>query len=243
MKKLLLLSFFLLAGAISYIANSQSQFTGWLASFNTVKLNKKFSIHSDIQWRSSDEWKHTQTLLLRAGLNVHLTKKMIVTGGYAFIHNRRTVAGVAGYAPEHRIWEQLVYNHTFKRVAVSHRFRLEQRFIGQSTVVNNELKNDGSLTAHRFRYFIRNILPLQKQSGAFSKGPFAALQNEVFVNIANTDNVNGKFFDQNRLYLAVGYRVHSSFDLEAGYMNQYINGRNSSFTNNHVAQLAGYLRL
>ncbi|WP_366206523.1 hypothetical protein [Flavihumibacter sp. CACIAM 22H1] len=34
-----------------------------------------------------------------------------------------------------------------------------------------------------------------------------------------------------------------SLDLEIGYLNQYVNGRGSAFTNNHVAQLAVYTRL
>lgn len=109
-------------------------------------------------------------------------------------------------------------------------------------VINNQLKNDESVYANRFRYFIRNVIPFQQQK-TFSKGVFAALQNEVFVNIGNTSNVNGKFFDQNRLYLAMGYRLSSSFDLETGYLNQYISGRSGTFTNNHVWQVAGYLRL
>jgi Protein of unknown function (DUF2490) len=222
---------------------AQSQFSGWLVAFNTFRTGKKTSIHNDIQWRSSDELKHTQTLLLRGGLNVHLNKKFTVTGGYAFIHNRRVINNISGYAPEHRLWEQLLYNHKLKSIFISHRFRLEQRFIARTIVQNNELKNDGSAYANRFRYFIRNILPLQPQQPSFSKGLFASLQNELFVNIGNTANVNGKFFDQNRLYLAVGYRLHSSFDLEAGYMNQYISGRGDVFTTNHVVQLAGYLRL
>jgi Protein of unknown function (DUF2490) len=221
---------------------AQSQFSGWLASFNTFKTGKKTSIHADIQLRSSDELKHTQALLLRSGLNFHVTKKLTATAGYAFVHNRRVVSGVSGYAPEHRIWEQLLYNHKLKNIFVSHRFRLEQRFISKTIVQNNELKKDGSVYANRFRYFIRNMIPFQQQK-IFSKGMFAALQNEVFVNIGNTANVNGKFFDQNRLYLALGYRLHSSFDLETGYLNQYINGRNGTFTNNHVLQVAAYLRL
>lgn len=221
---------------------AQSQFSGWLASFNTFKTGKKTSIHADFQWRSSDELKHTQTLLLRPGLNFHITKKLTATAGYAFIHNRRVVSGISGYAPEHRIWEQLLYTHKLKSIFVNHRFRLEQRFISKSVLQNNELKNAGSVYANRFRYFIRNVLPFHQQK-TFSKGLFAALQNEVFVNIGNTANVNGKFFDQNRLYLALGYRLHSSFDLETGYLNQYISGRNGAFTNNHVLQLAGYLRL
>ena len=72
---------------------------------------------------------------------------------------------------------------------------------------------------------------------------FAALQEEVFLNFGNGDNTNGKTFDQNRIYLAIGYRVNAEFDIEAGYMNQYTSGRNDSFTNNHIAQVAGYLRL
>ena len=85
-------------------------------------------------------------------------------------------------------------------------------------------------------------MPFQQQK-TFAKGMFAALQNEVFVNVGNTSNVNGKFFDQNRFYLALGYRLHSSIDLETGYLNQYISGRNGTFTNNHVWQVATYLRL
>lgn len=242
MKKIFLRLPLFICCSLSFKLFAQSQFSGWLASFNTFKTGKKTSIHADVQWRSSDELKHTQTLLLRSGLNVHLTKQLIITGGYAFIHNRRVISNVSGYAPEHRIWEQLLYNHKLKSIFVSHRFRLEQRFISKSTVQNNELKNDGSVYANRFRYFIRNVLPFQQEK-TFSKGMFAALQNEVFVNIGNTANVNGKFFDQNRFYLAIGYRLHSSFDIETGYLNQYISGRNGAFTNNHVLQVATYLRL
>ena len=222
-------------------ASAQKQFSGWLATFNTFKTGKKTSIHADVQWRSSDEFAFTQTLLLRTGLNYHLNKKSTVTGGYAFIHNYRNMGGVDGYAPEHRIWEQFLYNHKLCNIAVSHRFRLEQRFIGKTIIDNNELKNDGSMYASRFRYFIRNVLPLGNK-GTFTKGVFVALQDEVFLNIGNKENVNGKTFDQNRFYLATGYRLNKSFDLEAGYMNQYINGRTND-VNNHIVQLAAYIRL
>ncbi|MFC0775829.1 DUF2490 domain-containing protein [Terrimonas alba] len=222
--------------------NAQTQFSGWLASFNTFKTGKRTSIHADVQWRSSNEWKHTQTLLLRSGLNVHLNKHFTVTGGYAFIHNRRVLGDISGYTPEHRLWEQLLYNHKVKTLSISHRLRFEQRFMAKTIIADEELKKDGSLYANRIRYFIRNVIPFQQQK-AFSKGLFAALQNEVFVNIGNKANVNGKYFDQNRLYVALGCRVNPAFDLETGYLNQYINGRNNSFTNNHVWQLAGYLRL
>lgn len=222
------------------LLRAQTQYVGWIADFNTFKTGKRTSIHSDFQVRSSDELQHVQTLLLRAGLNYHAGKKMIITGGYAFIDNRRTTAGVSGYIPEHRIWEQLIYNHRKGRVAISHRFRIEQRFVGTHVVQGDELEKTGHFKAHRFRYFIRNIIPFHKHE-TFKKGPFAALQNEVFLNYGNKANLNGKTFDQNRFYLAAGYRLSPAFDLELGYMNQYIQGRGSR-TNNHIAQLAVYVR-
>jgi len=242
MKKAFLSILFLLLVSFFSKLVAQSQFSGWAAVFSTIKTGEKTSFHTDVQLRSTDEWKKAQTFLFRPGINFHLNKTVILSAGYAYISNRRTISNVSGYATEHRIWQQLLINHKLKNIFVSHRFRTEQRFIEKSIVVNNLLESDGYVTAHRFRYFTRSILPLKKQE-TFSKGLFAALQNEVFVNIGNNDNVNGKFFDQNRLYLAAGYRLNSSADLEIGYMNQYVSGSGSQKTRNHILQLAGYLRL
>ena len=70
-------------------------------------------------------------------------------------------------------------------------------------------------------------------------GAFLALQNEAFVNLSNRDDLNGKFFDQNRAYLAVGWRLNPSTDIEIGYLNQWIN-RHQTDTVNHVLQVAVY---
>ena len=219
---------------------AQTQYSGWLASFNTIKTGKHTSIHSDVQLRSSDGLDHVQALLLRAGLNYHAGKKFIITGGYAFIHSRRTVSGISGYLPEHRIWEQVIFNHKLSRINVSHRLRVEQRYLGTAAVEGDRLVRTGHANANRVRYFIRNIIPFRKAE-TFTKGGFAALQNELFINFGNKANVNGKGFDQNRFYVAAGYRLNPGLDIEAGYVNQYISlaqGR----TNNHVAQVAVYLR-
>lgn len=222
--------------------HAQSQFTGWVATFTNIKIGKKTNFVNDMQWRSSDRLHHTQTLLLRGGLGVRLSGHSSVAAGYAFIQSRRTSNGVTGYTPEHRTWQQFIYTHRLGPFYTSHRFRLEQRFIARTAIVTNELERTGFNYANRFRYFIRNQLPFHRQA-TFRKGSYAALQNEVFLNFGNTANVNGKTFDQNRFYVAIGYRLNTKIDIETGYLNQYVNGRGSNFTNNHVAQLAGYLRL
>ncbi|MBA2330000.1 MAG: DUF2490 domain-containing protein [Flavisolibacter sp.] len=225
----------------SSIAYAQVQNTGWLASFNTFKLSNKTSLHFDAQLRSTDEIKNIQTVLLRPGLNYHLNPFMLATAGYGFIENRRTMQEVTGYVTEHRIWEQFIVSHKINTISTAHRFRLEQRFLPITAIENNRLQIIDRNTSHRFRYFIRNIVPLQNRN-AFSQGLFFALQDEVFLNIAKQEAVNGKTFDQNRLYLALGYRLPGKIDIEAGYMNQYTSTR-TSFINNHIAQLALYKRL
>ena len=219
----------------------QKQFSGWLASFNTIKLHKKFSLHFDAQLRSTDEWVHTQTLLLRPGINFNVNKSAIVTAGYALINNRIVKSNTSGYFSEHRLWQQLILLQPVKNISLQHRFRFEERFIPQTAVSNNKLIKKGTAFATRFRYFARMVLPLQRVT-KFEKGMFAALQNELFVNITNVNAANNNFFDQNRAYVAAGYRFAKSFDAEIGFMNQYINGRAVN-TSNNLIQLATYLRL
>ncbi len=219
---------------------AQTRHSGWLASFNSFKTGKKTSIHAEAQLRSTDEIRQVQTLLLRAGLNYQLNSHLTVTAGYAYISNKQSVGNVHGFAPEHRAWEQLLLQHRWSRVFVSHRFRLEQRWLPITGVVDDQIETDGYRPSGRFRYFLRNIIPFQN-SPVFTKGPFAAVQNEVFLNVTGKSKVNGRFFDQNRLYLALGYRLRPTFDMEIGYLNQYVLGRTGR-TNNHVLQLACYLR-
>ncbi len=95
----------------------------------------------------------------------------------------------------------------------------------------------------RFRYFIRAIIPFKKQQ-PFISGMFAALQEELLFNITDKNNVNGKLLDQNRAYGAVGYRFSKKFDMEIGYLNQFVLRRsNQENVSNHIIQLAFYTRL
>ncbi|HEY6902477.1 MAG TPA: DUF2490 domain-containing protein [Puia sp.] len=242
--KLLLISSLLFCGFIRP-AKAQTQFAGWVGTFQNYKLSSKFGAYFDIQWRSVDQVRQMHALLIRPGINFYFTPRLTGTVGYALIHQQRVNAGVEGYLPEHRIWEQLVFTHKLPhRTTLAHRLRLEQRYIPRHHPENGDLVHDGYRNAHRLRYFFRGIVPLGGEKGAaFTKGLFTAVQNEIFFNLGDASAVNGKVFDQNRAYVAVGYRTSKSFDIEVGYMNQYISGAGNASTNNHIAQLATYVRL
>jgi hypothetical protein len=252
-------------------SHAQAQFMGWLATFQNYKLSPKFGLYFDGQFRSTDQWRQLNALLLRPGVNFYFTPSLTGTVGYTYIPQQRVSNGVTGYLPEHRTWQQLIYTHTThlghhaRTTAISHRLRLEQRYIPKHHAEGGSLVHDKNVYAGRLRYFTRAVIPLggvhpimtpaggstasapklagTTSSRAFTQGFFAAIQNEIFVNIGDPSSVNGKVFDQNRAYLALGYRCSKQFDVEMGYLNQYISGTGSNSTINHVLQLASYVRL
>ncbi|MES2650613.1 MAG: DUF2490 domain-containing protein [Bacteroidota bacterium] len=225
MRRLFLLAAITILAVQHVSAQTKQENAGWLFLLNSTKFSEKWGMHLDVQVRSGDNWESTKNILFRPGITYYIDKNQNVTAGYLLASTK----AVPSTLFEHRIWEQYIINHKISSVFAAHRFRLEQRF----------LANDNF--AQRLRYFIRLIQPLQKTEQAFTKGAFFALQNEVFLNIQNKEFVNNSLFDQNRLYLAAGYRFSKKIDVEAGYLNQAINGRINNTVNN-VAQLALYTR-
>lgn len=216
-------------------AQTINQTSGWLFLLNNTKINDKWGAYLDVQLRSSDDIGYLRNFLFRPGVTYYASDKSEITLGYLLNKTFTRLDGQANNSlSEHRIWEQFIYKQKISTISISHRLRLEQRFIETNSV--NE-----HIFAQRFRYFVRFILPLEKDKQKFEKGAFVALQNEVFLNVQNKDELNHKVFDQNRAYLALGYRFSKKLDVEAGYLNQAIKGLNANTVNN-VVQLAVYTR-
>ncbi|TKC13218.1 DUF2490 domain-containing protein [Pedobacter polaris] len=233
MKKLALtILLFMAIGKIS--AQTQIQNSGWLFILNSTKLSEKWGIHFDLQARSADNWSYLRNVLIRPGITYYINNRNNATIGYLLATTKTETFGAPDInTNEHRIWEQYIFTHKLKSSFITHRGRVEQRFIEQA--------NGNDIFAQRFRYFFRLMLPLQGKVGVFDKGAFVALQNEVFLNIQNKELLNDSLFDQNRFYIAGGYRFSKKLDLEVGYLNQYSNGKTIN-TSNRVAQLALYTR-
>jgi hypothetical protein len=218
--------------SITSISKAQSiqQNTAWLFLMNTTKFNTKWGSHFDLQVRSSDKLKNVRSLLIRPGITYYINSANNVTLGYLYTN---TFSPITETITENRMWEQFIHTHKIKTVGLTHRFRLEQRLI--------ERINADDLFAQRLRYFLRVLVPLKKDAKIFEKGFFGAVQNEVFLNIQNKGELNNSLFDQNRAYLALGYRAQKSVDLEVGYMNQTLKGLSTN-TNNNILQVAIYTR-
>lgn len=142
-----------------------------------------------------------------------------LNGGYAFIETYPYGDYPAAYTfPEHRIYEQAVVRNPVGKVNLSHRFTLEQRFVGAVSMINNEKQVDYNYL-NRFRYRLRGEIPVVNKPG---NKPFLSmiLQDEVFIGWGK--NVGANVFDQNRMGVLAGIRLSPAVKIETGYINQFV---------------------
>ena len=239
----------IVAAGCFFDARSQSSFSGWLIVNNQVTFNKKFSLLHTLTVRSTDKWLHRQTLLLRPGIQYRINTHWSLAAGYSFVNSRQTIDDFNKYTIEHQLWQQAVFSHNLKigkalhkkPGRLTHRVRLEERFMPTVYLQSNTIKTNGTVYATRLRYLLRDITPL-RTSPLFEKGLYIALQNELLVNITGREYLSGQLFDQNRSYLAIGYRFSKKTDLEAGYMYRYIESSDEGVLRDHVAQVMLFFR-
>ena len=204
---LLLKRTILLLGFIGVINNSvigQSNNVGtWFIYFGNQKMNDKWNIQSDFQYRDYRFLGQRNQFLARAGLGYNLKpQNHNLLLGYAYIatdaydeFDNNTSTKI-----EHRIYQQYLYRNKIGLNALTHRFRLEERFF----------PNEFGLRA---RYFISLQKPLGSKT--IAKGnTYLSAYNELFVDIKDPK------FDRNRLYGGLGYVITESLRIETGYMIQ-----------------------
>lgn len=195
---------------------------GWYNYFGTFKLTNKFGLHTEYQWRRDNLISDWQQSLLRVGLNCQLTPRVLLRFGYAWIetfpYGDMPLNGFGKDFTEHRLFQMVQLSHKENKVDFSHRFMLEQRFVGKYSAANSQ-KEDEFPMLHRMRYMFRLQLPL-KRNEIKDKTPYAALYNETFIGFGK--NVNANVFDQNRIGILVGYRFNNTIRIEGGYLNQIV---------------------
>jgi hypothetical protein len=203
--------------------------TAWLMYFGDHALPgraRRWALHAEAQVRRADGALGTaawQQLLVRPGVIYPLAPGARVTAGYA--HVTTWPYGdqpVRARFPEHRLWEQLQLTHGIGRVAWTHRYRLEQRWVELPVAAPagsaGATRFDRTYT-NRMRYLGRVTLPLRGRTLDVGE-PYASVYDEVMVNWGR--NVGRNVFDQNRAYGAVGWRAGTTTRVEVGYLQQLI---------------------
>ena len=185
----------------------ESDLGNWLIYIGNKKINSKWNIHNEVQFRNYNAISDLEQLLLRTGVgyNFNESKNNILLGyGYILSQNYMDDTEEKQIINEHRIYQQFTSKQKIGIVTLNHRYRFEQRFI----------ESDFKM---RFRYFLSVNIPLSKKE--MNRFYFSAY-NEIFLNSKSA------IFDRNRLYGGIGFVANKNLRFELGYMNQFFETSN-----------------
>jgi hypothetical protein len=230
MKQVLTIFFTILVFSLSAQNDRVNDYnnTNWLQTFATITLNKKWSIHAEYQWRRTNGLKNWQQSLFRTGINYKMNDNIVLQAGYAeaetYVYGNFPIAG-NGTFPEHRLYEQLVLKQPLNKFLITHRLRIEQRWLGRIKAGTSREIEDW-IFLNRFRYQFRTQLMLSKKW-------YTAAADEILIGAGKNVGVN--IFDQNRIFLMAGYKLNKSVLLEGGYFNQTLQ-QGRRINNNTIMQ-------
>ncbi|MDZ4403191.1 DUF2490 domain-containing protein [Prosthecobacter sp.] len=219
-----------LVGGASAADHTESNSNLWLNYVGDHPLfGSKWGLHLESQIRRADFGENWQQLLLRPGINYTISPTLTVSAGYAWVetHPYGDIP-VAHEFPEHRLWEQAVITHKVLGLDWTHRFRLEQRRIGEVVLQNGGWDVQNWRYENRIRYMLRTTIPLSDD-----KKWYLALWDELFFNFGS--NVSMNYLDQNRAFIGLGRQLSDTTKLEIGFMEQTVQRRGGIvWENNHT---------
>lgn len=193
---------------------------GWGNVTVSGKVFDDFLASGELIGRMTDDAGRLGQFELRAHVGHAISTSATVWIGYVHVVNY-SANGRDGI--EDQFMQQVNWNMgKVLGASLSSRSRLEQRF--QHGVDN---------TAWRFREQAKLSVPLAKS------GPNAVVWVETFVSLNRTSTVRSGI-DQVRSFVGLGFKLSKYADLEAGYLNQYLNRPNGDFSNHALSMSLNY---
>lgn len=226
----------ILSGETFAQRQNTNNLNGWFMYFGDHKFSNKWGVHLEAQFRRNEIITKPQQLLLRTGINYHFNSNVFATVGYGFVETYPYGEFPAKRKfPESRIWEQIQIKNQIEKFEVINRFRLEQRLIKSPVLIGNDYELAEATFTNRMRLLNKVSVPFKGKTIA-DKSFYVTAYDELMVSFGK--NVALNIFDQNRAYLAIGYKIPKIGRLELGYLNQIlIKSDGKKVENNHTLQI------
>jgi hypothetical protein len=207
MKKLLFI-FLIIFFTKPAICQETSDLGAWYMYFGNLRFtDSPWAIHGEAQYRNHHILRNTEQLLIRTGLQYHLKN-----GSTSFLAGYGSVTTHSELEPktsfhENRSYQEIILRQKTGRIGLTHRYRYEQRWI----------ENQDFRTRFRYALFVNvplNSIELGEKASWYVQG-----YNELFI---NGEKLDGKvqYFDRNRWYLGIGYRVVKNMSFQLGVLEQ-----------------------
>lgn len=181
----------------------------WAGYYNSVNLNKKWSVNSDLQFRTRHWTREISQAVIRSGLSYKMNDHFSVTGGFAYLSTAQYLPEKLVMKNEYRPWLEFAYQDSYKKTRFNHRLRLEERFLQQ---LQSGEKSHVYEKLFRVRYKIDAQFRLK---GTLN---FVVANEVMFHPGYISDN---RFFDQNRASVALNLKVSEPLSLQWQYMKIY----------------------
>jgi hypothetical protein len=205
----------------SHPTDKVTQGIEWFSLANNIKVHKRLSVLVEGQFRFADQFQPMQ-FQFRTGTDIHINKNLsIMPLGYVYTWNPTYGKQPAKYVNnEHRIFQQVFFKHHIGKIFLSHRGRIEERFIQLHSTENGEVINQGyDLHMNRVRYRLMVNVPF-KGSEIGPKTMFASFYEEVFVEWGKP--IIRHKPDQNRVFAGLGYQANKKFMITGGFLYQML---------------------
>lgn len=193
-------------------AQSRDNYNMWFQYLMSAKLTDKSTLTALSQYRSFDLAYDTRLFLVSAYLDYEVANDVKPAAGFMFLvldSYKSDNSKKERY--EKRPFQQVTLGGNIGRTSVSHRFRVEERFISNP--------NDFIV---RLRYLISLRIPFNR-AGEKEKF-YGILKNELRMNVVKEDP-----FDSNRLTAGLGIKVGKNSAIEVAFINQLETGSTSNY--------------
>ncbi|SMD31949.1 Protein of unknown function [Reichenbachiella faecimaris] len=207
----------------------EGELGGWFLILNHYSINEKWRVGNELHVRRNYGIKEQEQFLIRPYIDYKLNENAILTAGYTYLKTSQVAQTQLPIAvPENNVWEQLTLNQTYGKLMISHRYRMEHRFIGMP---EEDAQGDYVIDGHKFANRFRYRLTVKRDLGDIW---FAHLFNEVWI---HQDGLKPSSFDRNWLYAGVGYRVAKTGNVQLGYMHQWVKSGSENYMKRPTLQL------
>ncbi|WP_313580677.1 DUF2490 domain-containing protein [Chishuiella sp.] len=205
-----IIAFFI--GTTSLFSQSRDNYNMWYQYLLNSKLNDKMSLTALSQYRSFDLAYDSRLFLVSAYVDYKVTNTISPAAGFMVVllesydkdNNKKERV-------EKRPFQQVTMNDKIGRTSLSHRFRVEERFISNPNTF-----------IMRLRYLASFKIPLNKSDA--KQTLYGIVKDEIRMQMTKDDP-----FDSNRITVGLGINVSKQSAIEIGFINQMEERKTSNY--------------
>lgn len=215
---LITISLLSLSPKSAHADDADQELQNWDMVTIQVDAPHRISLYGEAQSRTGFQKDEAlSNIIIRGAAGYRIKPCLSLWQGYGWTPSYRP-----HFNNENRIFQQVVLEKRYKKLGITNRTRLEERFI----------ENAGG-TSVRFRHQVKLAYAL----GQTKKWSLVGY-DELFVNLNRTPNGPQGGYEQNRIFVGVNRRITEQINAEGGYLINHINRhRGTPDKMNHVILL------